>query len=267
MAKKTTKKILGVENVTKTELNGYITNSTVTEWKYYAITNATAGVILVQGKSANELYGNALNLTTGSFGSYVLSTDTYTTSTQVQSDWNQANNAAVDFIKNKPTIPAAQVNSDWNAVSGLAQILNKPTIPTQYRESFMRNGQNQTFAAGTTRFLPVVGIAGNTLTVAAQAAQKVVKGGTIPSVGFTLGTTQPGTGSMVWTLMRGATIAGLADTAAVITVAANSVAGEYTYTGNITVNDGDYLVWKVVNNASGASGQDYGSWFEILRNF
>lgn len=31
-----------------------------------------------------------------------------------------------------PTIPAAQVNSDWNAVSGLAQILNKPTIPAQY---------------------------------------------------------------------------------------------------------------------------------------
>jgi len=29
---------------------------------------------------------------------------------------------------NKPTI-ASQVNSDWNAVSGVAQILNKPTIP------------------------------------------------------------------------------------------------------------------------------------------
>lgn len=33
-------------------------------------------------------------------------------------------------LKNKPTIPAAQVNSDWNADSGVAQILNKPTIPT-----------------------------------------------------------------------------------------------------------------------------------------
>jgi hypothetical protein len=28
-----------------------------------------------------------------------------------------------------PTIPAPQVNSDWNAVSGVAEILNKPTIP------------------------------------------------------------------------------------------------------------------------------------------
>jgi len=31
-------------------------------------------------------------------------------------------------LTNKPTIPAAQVNSDWNAASGIAQILNKPSI-------------------------------------------------------------------------------------------------------------------------------------------
>lgn len=30
-------------------------------------------------------------------------------------------------LDNKPTIPAAQVNSDWSAASGVAQILNKPT--------------------------------------------------------------------------------------------------------------------------------------------
>ncbi|MFZ1301200.1 MAG: hypothetical protein WAQ27_01305 [Candidatus Microsaccharimonas sp.] len=28
-----------------------------------------------------------------------------------------------------PTIPAAQVSSDWNASSGVAQVLNKPSIP------------------------------------------------------------------------------------------------------------------------------------------
>lgn len=33
-------------------------------------------------------------------------------------------------LSNTPTIPAAQVNSDWNASSGVAEILNKPTIPT-----------------------------------------------------------------------------------------------------------------------------------------
>lgn len=49
---------------------------------------------------------------------------------KVQSDWNQTDNSAEDFIKNKPTIPAAQVNSDWNAVSGVAEILNKPMLGT-----------------------------------------------------------------------------------------------------------------------------------------
>ena len=33
-------------------------------------------------------------------------------------------------LTNKPTIPAAQVNSDWNASSGIAQILNKPNLAT-----------------------------------------------------------------------------------------------------------------------------------------
>ena len=71
---------------------------------------------------------------------------------QIQSDWNQSDNTALDYIKNKPnipvvptlapvatsgdyddltnkpTIPSAQVNSDWNSNSGVSQILNKPTI-------------------------------------------------------------------------------------------------------------------------------------------
>ena len=88
-------------------------------------------------------------------------------STQVQSDWAETNTEAVSYIKNKPTlstvattgsysdlsgtpslsnvatsgnyddllnkptIPNAQVNSDWNASSGISQILNKPEMITQ----------------------------------------------------------------------------------------------------------------------------------------
>ena len=44
-----------------------------------------------------------------------------------QSDWN-ANSGGAEIL-NKPTIPAAQVNSDWNATNGVAEILNKPAIP------------------------------------------------------------------------------------------------------------------------------------------
>jgi len=45
---------------------------------------------------------------------------------QTPVDWNAS--TGDNQILNKPTIPAAQVNSDWNAVSGVAEILNKPTL-------------------------------------------------------------------------------------------------------------------------------------------
>ena len=71
-----------------------------------------------------------------------LSTEDYTTAEQtklagiaagaevnVNADWNATSGDAQ--ILNKPSIPAAQVNSDWNAISGVEQILNKPTsLPT-----------------------------------------------------------------------------------------------------------------------------------------
>lgn len=50
---------------------------------------------------------------------------------QEQANWNEADTDSPAYIKNKPSIPAAQVNSDWSAGSGVAQILNKPTIPSQ----------------------------------------------------------------------------------------------------------------------------------------
>lgn len=33
-------------------------------------------------------------------------------------------------LSNKPSIPSAQVNSDWNSTSGVSEILNKPTLAT-----------------------------------------------------------------------------------------------------------------------------------------
>ena len=47
-------------------------------------------------------------------------------------NWNNKSDFSGDYndLTNKPTIPAAQVNADWNATSGKAVILNKPTIPT-----------------------------------------------------------------------------------------------------------------------------------------
>jgi hypothetical protein len=49
-----------------------------------------------------------------------------------------ATSGSYNDLSDKPTIPAAQVNADWDAVSGVAQILNKPTIPSQYTDADTR---------------------------------------------------------------------------------------------------------------------------------
>lgn len=45
-----------------------------------------------------------------------------------------ATSGSYNDLSDKPTIPAEQVNADWNATSGKAQILNKPTIPSAVTE-------------------------------------------------------------------------------------------------------------------------------------
>lgn len=75
-----------------------------------ASTNATANITVPT--KVSELTNDS---------SYAKTTDLATVATS----------GSYSDLSNKPTIPAAQVNSDWNATSGLAQILNKPTIPTK----------------------------------------------------------------------------------------------------------------------------------------
>ena len=43
--------------------------------------------------------------------------------------WVQPFDGNYSSLTNRPTIPPAQVNSDWNASSGVAVILNKPSVP------------------------------------------------------------------------------------------------------------------------------------------
>jgi hypothetical protein len=50
------------------------------------------------------------------------------TASQITGLASVATSGSYNDLSNKPAIPAAQVNSDWNANSGAAQILNKPTL-------------------------------------------------------------------------------------------------------------------------------------------
>lgn len=113
--------------------------------------------------------------TTYSAGSNItISGGVISAASQVQADYTQSDTNAVDYIKNKPTIPtatsdlnndsgfitssdvpSAQVQSDWNESnsSSAAYIVNKPTIPTvpttdQTYSSSSTNPQSGTAVAG-----------------------------------------------------------------------------------------------------------------------
>lgn len=96
---------------------------------------------------------------------------------QIQSDWTQANTGALDYIKNKPTI-TTPVNSDWNAISGLAQILNKPFVPstldslTDVNAPTPTNGQVLTYNTSTGQWVASTPSGGGS--------------GTVTSVGITM---------------------------------------------------------------------------------
>ena len=51
------------------------------------------------------------------------------TSTGSTVQWTTPFDGDYNSLSNRPTIPAAQVNSDWNAVGSVAAILNKPVVP------------------------------------------------------------------------------------------------------------------------------------------
>ena len=57
-----------------------------------------------------------------------------------------ATSGSYNDLSNTPTIPAAQVNADWGAGSGVAQILNKPTLGTAAAQNV---GDFATAAQGT----------------------------------------------------------------------------------------------------------------------
>jgi hypothetical protein len=65
-----------------------------------------------------------------------------------------AHSGAYSDLTGTPSIPAAQVQSDWNASSGVSEILNKPTIPTVPGDfTASAAGLAPASGGGTTNFL------------------------------------------------------------------------------------------------------------------
>lgn len=125
-----------------------VSNTPVTESGTITVTyvSQAAGTILAAptgaaGVPSFRLLGvtdipnlSTTKITSGVFDPARLGTGTATNVTYLNGDgvWKQI---SYTELSNTPTIPAAQVNSDWNATSGVAQILNKPTIPAAQIQS------------------------------------------------------------------------------------------------------------------------------------
>jgi hypothetical protein len=64
----------------------------------------------------------------------------------VQSDWNQEDNLADDYIKNKPAVPSDPVQSDWNEsdTGDLAYVKNKPSLAPSNAEKNVQSDWDET---------------------------------------------------------------------------------------------------------------------------
>ena len=137
-----------IDNTVEPEIQSYIENTVKPEIDQYAQTwsdeiDAIEAKIPEEASSENQLTDKSYvdtELATKQDTISDLSTIRAgaalgATAVQPASLATVATSGSYNDLSNKPTIPAAQVNSDWNAVSGKAQILNKPTLGTMAAES------------------------------------------------------------------------------------------------------------------------------------
>ena len=105
------------------------TNNSEINPSYFGVQNAAGtkySLLEKEGLTVTDsVAGDVMNVNAGGL-TFPDTTSQYTAA--VNADWDAVSGLAE--ILNKPTIPAAQVNADWDAVSGIAEILNKPTLAT-----------------------------------------------------------------------------------------------------------------------------------------
>lgn len=119
----------------KPSIPSAVTESTVSGWGFTKNTGTVTKV-----NNVSPVNGNVtISIPTVPTNVSAFTNDAgYLTSHQSLADYTKTEDLGAVALSNsyndlddKPTIPAAQVNSDWNATSGKAQILNKPSIPSQ----------------------------------------------------------------------------------------------------------------------------------------
>lgn len=132
------KDLVAGANITITESNDTVTISAAASEQVNSDWEATSGVAEILHKPDLSIYAESSDLAT------VATTGSY------------------DDLLDKPSIPAAQINADWDATSGVAEILNKPTIPVVPEMKDLVAGTNVTITESS-----------SAVTISATAAPQV----------------------------------------------------------------------------------------------
>lgn len=109
----------------------------------------------------------------------------------------------------------------------------------------LSTGVTVPLSSGDRFFIMQSGLSSGTESAVTMSAEYAM---TITEIRIRTTNAQPASGSLVFTLRRNG-----ADTALVLTLAANAVAGVYTATGSIAIAAGDLICMKIRNNATATS--------------
>lgn len=144
----------GLELTNTNVLNVKIDNDTITtNSSGQLVANGSGGGTTYTAGNAIDLTGNAISVKTdgtsiGLNASNELELKAIIPDAQVQSDWNQADNTKVDYIKNKPTIGAGVITfTQGSTVLGTIDV-NQTTATTINIPSSGGGGGGSTYAAG-----------------------------------------------------------------------------------------------------------------------
>lgn len=112
--------------------SNFVSNSTYASADTAGVVKVGSGLTIADGVLAATGGGEADSVAWGHVTGTLANQTDLKTALDAKADKNSlatvATSGSYNDLVNKPTIPAAQVQSDWNATSGMAEILNKPTL-------------------------------------------------------------------------------------------------------------------------------------------
>ncbi|NNV57389.1 beta strand repeat-containing protein [Limnovirga soli] len=159
--------------------------------------------------------------------------------------------AGTDYVSpsSTETLTNKSISGSANTLSNIPESAITQYTKTHYGTSF---NTTNTIGASTTNYLAIQA-SGATNATENNRLWVVPESGTLRNLYVAIASTQPASGSLVFTIRKG-TVGSLTDQSFTLTIAAGSTAGVYSNTSStLSVTAGDILSYKIVNNATATS--------------